>query len=442
MRKETTIIRAPRVVAGGVERRACVVLRGDRIVDVVPAVDPGDARVVDLPADRVLLPGLVDTHVHVNEPGRTEWEGFASATAAAAAGGVTTIVDMPLNSIPPTIDVGSLAVKRDAARGQLAIDVAFWGGAVPGNAGELKALHDAGVVGFKCFMLPSGVDEFPPLDPAGLRLAMRTIAEFGGLLIAHAEHPDEIDAAPPAHGARYADFVASRPPRSEVHAIERLIAKTRSIGCRTHIVHLSSAEALDLIRRTRRGGYPLTVETCPHYLTLRAEDVPDGGTQFKCCPPIRDEANRDELWAGLLDDTIDCIVSDHSPCPVDAKRLDSGDFGMAWGGIASIQLGLPVVWTEARKRGIPLHRVVQWMATAPAALAGLTGRGAIARGYRADLCVFAPDDTFVVDPARLRHRNPITPYAGRTLHGVVEQTWLAGLPVSDGERRGQLVVAG
>ncbi|HEV7204622.1 MAG TPA: allantoinase AllB [Jatrophihabitans sp.] len=430
--ERATIFRSSRVVTPAGERVANVVVRDGLIADVVDSADPGDAIVVELPADRALLPGLVDSHVHVNEPGRTEWEGFATATAAAAAGGVTTVVDMPLNCIPPTTDVAALAVKRAATQGQLAVDVAFWGGAVPGNAGELRALHDAGVVGFKCFLLPSGVDEFPPLDRAGLGEAMRTIAAFDGLLIAHAEDDSLIA---DAHGPRYADFLASRPDAAEVQAITALLDETRRTGCRTHVVHVSSAATLPLLRDAKAAGLPVTAETCPHYLTLRAEDVPDGATQFKCCPPIRDDANRDALWAGLLDGTIDCVVSDHSPCTVEAKRFDTGDFGDAWGGIASVQLGLPAVWTEAAARGVELARVVHWMAAAPATLTRLTDRGAVAAGRRADLCVFAPDDTFVVDPARLRHRNPISPYAGRTLRGVVEQTWLAGRRLT-GERDG------
>jgi allantoinase len=420
------------------ERPARIEISGGVVAAVGELDDPPE-----LGGELVLLPGLVDSHVHVNEPGRTEWEGFATATAAAAAGGVTTIVDMPLNSIPATVDVAALRAKRDAARGKLAVDVAFWGGAVPGNAGELRALHDAGVVGFKCFLLDSGVREFPPLDAAGLALAMETIAGFGGLLIAHAEDPAVIDAAPAPHGRRYADFVASRPPAAEVTAIETLLAQTRRTGCRTHVVHLSGATSLPLIRAAKDEGLPVTAETCPHYLTLRAEDVPDGATQFKCCPPIRDEGNRELLWAGLLDGTIDCVVSDHSPCTVAAKRLDTGDFGDAWGGIASVQLGLPAMWTEAAARGIPLARLVQWMCAAPAELTGLAGRGAIAPGYRADLAVFEPDAEFVVDPKRLLHRNPISPYAGRTLRGVVHQTWLAGAPLEeDGPRRGRLVAVG
>jgi allantoinase len=420
------------------------VLIRDGIITGVLGYDAGPPDAVEVAGDCVLLPGLVDSHVHVNEPGRTEWEGFATATAAAAAGGITTIVDMPLNSIPPTVDVAALEVKRQAAAGQLAVDVAFWGGAVPGNVADLRPLHEAGVVGFKCFLLPSGVDEFAPLDPEGLAEAMSEIAAFGGLLIAHAEDAAVIAAAPAAHGRRYAGFVASRPPGAEVRAIETLLAQTRRTGCRTHVVHLASAQSLPVIRAAKADALPVTAETCPHYLTLRAEDVPDGGTQFKCCPPIRDEANRNELWAGLLDGTIDCVVSDHSPATIEAKRLGHGDpargdFGEAWGGIASVQLGLPAVWTEASRRGIGLDAVAGWMAAAPAALTGLAGRGAIAPGMRADLCAFAPDRYWVVEEATLRHRNPISPYAGRTLRGIVEQTWLAGVRVDSGERAGRLV---
>ncbi len=435
---EVTAIRGRRVITPDGERAATVLLRDGIITGLAgyPDAPPGT---LTLAGDEVLLPGLVDSHVHVNEPGRTEWEGFATATAAAAAGGVTTIVDMPLNSIPPTVTVPALRAKQAAAAGQLAVDVAFWGGAVPGNVADLRPLHEAGVAGFKCFLLPSGVDEFPPLDPAQLGEAMAEIASFGGLLIAHAEDAGVIAAAPAAGGRRYADFLASRPPEAEQRAIVALLEQTRRTGCRTHIVHLASAAALPAVRGAQAAGLPVTAETCPHYLTLRAEDVPDGATQFKCCPPIRDDANRDALWAGLLDAAIGSVVSDHSPCTVAAKRLDTGDFAAAWGGIASVQLGLPAVWTEAARRGVGLDRVAAWMAAAPAALTGLADRGAIGPGLRADLCVFAPDEQFVVDPAALRHRHPVSPYAGRTLRGVVRQTWLAGRLAGPGQRAGRLV---
>ena len=435
---EVTAIRGRRVITPDGERAATVLLREGVIAGLAGYAGAPDGALT-LAGDEVLLPGLVDSHVHVNEPGRTEWEGFATATAAAAAGGVTTIVDMPLNSIPPTVTVPALRAKQAAAVGQLATDVAFWGGAVPGNVADLRPLHEAGVVGFKCFLLPSGVDEFAPLDAGQLAVAMAEIASFGGLLIVHAEDPEVIAAAPAARGRRYADFLASRPPEAERRAITALLALTRQTGCRTHIVHLASGAALPVVRAAKAARLPVSAETCPHYLTLRAEDVPDGATQFKCCPPIRDDANREALWAGLLDGTIDCVVSDHSPCPAAAKRMDTGDFGDAWGGIASVQLGLPAVWTEAARRGIGLDRVAGWMATAPAALTGLADRGAIRPGLRADLCCFAPGQEFVVDAAALRHRNPVTPYAGRTLTGVVRQTWLAGRRAGTGPPAGQLV---
>jgi allantoinase len=443
---ETTAIRARRVITPGGERPATVLIRDGLIVSLAD-YQAAPAGAVTLADGDVLLPGLVDSHVHVNEPGRTEWEGFATATAAAAAGGVTTIVDMPLNSIPPTVTVAALDEKRAAAAGQLAVDVAFWGGAIPGNVAELRPLHEAGVAGFKCFLLPSGSGEFPPLGPGELTAAMTAIAGFDGLLIAHAEDPAVIAAAPPAHGRRYAGFLASRPPDAEVRAIGALLAATRRTGCRTHIVHVSAAAALPVLRAAKADRLPVSAETCPHYLTLRAEDVPDGGTEFKCCPPIRDEANRAQLWAALLDGTIDCVVSDHSPCPPAAKRLANGDpqrgdFGAAWGGIASVQLGLPVLWTEAARRGIGLDQVAGWLAAAPARLAGLAGRGWIAPGQRADLCVFAPDETFVLRPDMLRQRHPLTPYLGQRLRGVVRATWLAGAPIESGERRGQPVRAG
>jgi allantoinase len=436
-------IRARRIVVRDGERSGAVVVRDGVIADLLDQAAAASYQptgaVIDVPDDCVLMPGLVDSHIHVNEPGRTEWEGFATATAAAAAGGVTTIVDMPLNSIPPTVDVAALEVKRAAAAGQAAVDVAFWGGAVPGNLDDLEPLHEAGVVGFKCFLLPSGVDEFPPLDGDQLRAAMRRIASFGGLLIAHAEDGGLIDASSHDIGTTYESFLASRPPAAETTAIEHLLQATRETGCRTHIVHLSAASAVPEVVAAKAEGLPLTVETCPHYLTLAAERIPDGATQFKCCPPIREESNRELLWAALTGGIIDCVVSDHSPCPVSMKRLDVGDFGLAWGGVASVQLALPAMWTEASARGLSLGDICRWMGTGSADLVGLTGRGAIAPGYRADLVVFAPDDTFVVDPSTLRHRNPVTAYGGRTLRGVVRQTLLAGVPIEPGTPRGELI---
>jgi allantoinase len=412
-----------------------------RIVSIGSVTDVIAARqVVDLADDEVLLPGLVDTHVHVNEPGRTDWEGFASATAAAAGGGITTIIDMPLNSIPPTCDVDSLTVKRETAAPQCSVDVGFWGGAIPSNLAELRSLHDAGVYGFKCFLLPSGVEEFPPLDDGELQQAMREIASFAGLLIVHAEAASAVLDAP--HDRRYDAFLRSRPPDAENRSIARLIDLARTTGCRVHVLHLSSAGALPMIAAARESGLELTVETCPHYLSFTSGTIPDGATQFKCCPPIRDEANRNALWQGLRDGVIDCVVSDHSSCTSDLKRLETGDFAAAWGGITSIQLGLPAVWTEARERGFVLADVVRWMSQRPAELAGLRHKGALAVGRDADFSVFAPDDTFVVDPSRLKHKNPITPYAGRTLSGVVRSTWLRGASINGDSLAGRLLSRG
>jgi allantoinase len=434
------VFRAARAVVAGRERSATVVAEDGRIAAIFDGVvDVAEADIVDVPSECVLLPGLVDSHVHINEPGRTEWEGFATGTAAAAAGGITTVVDMPLNSIPPTVDVAALATKRAAAEPQVAVDVAFWGGAIPGNVDDLRPLHDAGVVGFKCFMLPSGVEEFPPLDADGLLEAMTRIASFGGLLIAHAEAQAVIDAAPQPSGPAYRGFVESRPPQAETNAIATLLDATRATGCRTHIVHLSAAAALPLIREAKAAGLPVSVETCPHYLALAAERVPDGATTYKCCPPIRDEANRELLWAALLDGTIDLVVSDHSPCTPALKAMETGDFGAAWGGIASVQLSLPVVWTEASRRGVELAELVTWMATRPARLVGLETKGAIEVGNDADLVVFAPDEEFVVDPALLRHRHPVTPYVGDTLRGMVRATYLSGVAVEPGLARGRLL---
>ncbi|NYJ05637.1 allantoinase AllB [Petropleomorpha daqingensis] len=431
-------VRARRVVLPEGERAATVHTQDGRITAVTGFDDAPD-DVVTLADDEVLLPGLVDSHVHVNEPGRTEWEGFETATRAAAAGGVTTIVDMPLNSIPPTVNVKALQVKRQAAEGTVAVDVAFWGGAVPGNASQLPRLLAAGAVGVKCFLLDSGVPEFPPLDDDGLRAALTALADVDGLLIAHCEDDDVIAHAPPPAGASYARFLGSRPGTAEETAIGRLIAAARDTGARVHVVHLADADSLPMLRAARAEGVRITVETCPHYLTFAAEEVPDGATSFKCCPPIREAAHREALWAALVDGDIDLVVSDHSPCTPELKRLDVGDFGLAWGGIASLQVALPVVWSGARHRGLALEHVARWMAAGPAALAGLPAKGAIAVGKDADLVAFAPDERWTV--TELLHRNPVTPYAGRELTGRVRRTWLRG-QVADGAPIGRLLDRG
>ncbi len=433
------VVIARRTITTSGERSCEIGVHDGRIVAVRPLGTGLDGRRrLALADDEVLLPGLVDTHVHVNEPGRTEWEGFASATRAAAAGGVTTILDMPLNSVPPTVNAAALDIKRHVARGQCHVDVGFWGGAIPGNTDQLTRLQAEGVFGFKCFLSPSGVDEFPPLTADQMQAAMAVVQELDSLLLVHAEDSATL-AQPPAGKRSYRDFLVSRPRDAENLAIDAVIERARHTGVRAHVLHLSSSDAVSGIAAARLSGVAITVETCPHYLSLAAEEVPDGATQFKCCPPIREASNRELLWAALADGVIDCIVSDHSPCTGDLKQLDTGDFGTAWGGVASLQLGLPIIWTEAQRRGHPLTDVVRWMATRPAEIVGLPHKGRIAPGQDADLVVFAPAEEFVVDPAQLHHKNPITPYAGRTLSGVVRRTLLRGVEVTGHTPTGQLL---
>ena len=418
------MIRGRRAVTPDGERGASVHVV-DGTIERVGAFDdvPDGVEVVDA-GDLVVLPGLVDTHVHVNEPGRTEWEGFATATRAAAAGGVTTIVDMPLNSIPPTTTLEGLEEKRAAAEGKIHVDVGFWGGAVPENLGRLRDLHDAGVFGFKSFLCPSGVDEFGSLDADRLRLAMVEIAAFEGLLIVHAELPGPIDAATDAvrdaDPTSFSAYLASRPPEAEERAVAGIVAASAGTGCRAHVLHVSAAGCLDLV------GGAVTAETCPHYLTFAAEEIPEGATEFKCAPPIREAANRERLWDGVRAGKVSAIVSDHSPSTPDLK---AGSFFQAWGGIASLELGLRAVWTGARARGFGLEEVARWMSAGPASLAGLRTKGAIAEGMDADLVLFDPDHRATVDPAGLRQRHPTTPYAGRTLDGRVVTTYVRGVEV-------------
>jgi allantoinase len=425
VRQPELAVRARQAITPGGPVPALIVIADGKISAVLPYdTDPG-VPVVELAGDEVLLPGLVDTHVHVNEPGRTDWEGFATATQAAAAGGVTTIVDMPLNCLPPTTDAAALAVKRAAARGQCQVDTGFWGGAVPGSAAAIRGLHEAGARGFKCFLVDSGVPEFPPLDELELERAAGQIAELGSLLLVHAEDAACIAAAYGGGGAEYAAFLRSRPARAETAAIATVLNVVRRTGVRAHILHVSAAGALPLLAAARGEGLAVTAETCPHYLALAAEDVPAGATEYKCCPPIRARANRELLWEGLRAGVLDCVVSDHSPCPPELKQT-GGDFGRAWGGIASVQLALPVVWTFGRERGCSLADVARWMAAAPAQLAGLAAKGEIAIGRDADLVAFAPDAEFVVTAELLRHRHKLTPYLGQRLTGVVRRTWLRG----------------
>ena len=437
------VFRAPQALYQGRIAALEVAVRHEKIAAIEPlGTGLQAAEVIEVPEQQVLLPGLVDTHVHVNEPGRTEWEGFETATKAAAAGGVTTLIDMPLNSVPSTVNVDALNQKQDAARGQIFIDTGFWGGAIPGNTGDLKPLHEAGVFGFKCFLEHSGVDEFPHLEPEEMRTDMAEIAAFDGLMIIHAEDAHTLAQTRSqgvSGGPKYTDFLASRPREAEKVAIRSIIDGVRDTGVRAHILHLSDADSLELIAAAKAEGLPLTVETCPHYLTFLSEEIGDGQTAFKCAPPIREAENRDRLWQGLQDGTIDIIVSDHSPSTLELKEHGDGNFDTAWGGISSLQLGLSVIWTEALQRGVDLAQVISWMASTPADIARVPSKGRMAVGYDADLVVFDPHATWTVDAGALHHRNPITPYDGRELTGKVISTWLRGTQVEMTEGKGRFL---
>jgi allantoinase len=455
--RSNLVIRAKQVALPQGIQAAAIHISEDKITKVADYEDfPASCELVEVDEQSILMPGLVDSHVHVNEPGRTEWEGFETATRAAAAGGITTIVDMPLNSIPPTTTLAGFREKLAAAKNKCLVDVGFWGGVVPGNTSELAALLGAGVVGFKCFLIHSGVDEFPNVTEDDLRVALPELTRLGAILIVHAEVPGPISrtgipaCAPVAHNdppgtdrnvcpTKYETFLASRPRAAENEAVELMVKLAREFGTRVHIVHHSSADALGALRAAKTASLKITAETCPHYLTLAAEDIPDGATEFKCCPPIRERENCEQLWAALSDGTLDMIVSDHSPCPPEMKLRESGDFLAAWGGISSLQLRLPLVWTEAQRRGHSLSDLNRWLCAAPAQLVGLQNRkGKIAAGFDADLVIWNPKKQFEVAGQRLHHRHKLTPYEGKTLSGVVEKTFLRGRKIyDDGEFSGE-----
>ena len=434
------VIRAKRAVFPDGIRPAVVVVDDERITALLEDGAAVEAREeIVVPDDQVLMPGLVDSHVHVNEPGRTPWEGYESATRAGLAGGITTILDMPLNSSPPTTTVDNLDAKEEAAQGKLSVDVGFWGGAVPGNIDQMAPLWDKGVFGFKCFTAHSGIDEYGYLGYEGVKEVLAELAELDAVLIVHAEDSRILAEAPQDITDQYATFLASRPRAAENTAIEQVLAAARETGARVHILHLSSAEALPAIRAAKQEGVKVTVETCPHYLTFASELIPDGATEYKCCPPLRENDNRKALWEGLKDGTIDHIASDHSPCTVDLKVKDTGDFGKAWGGVASVQLGLPAVWTAGEEFGIELSDIARWLAANPCASFRVPGKGSIAVGNDADFAVVAPEETFVVDVEDLEHKNKISPYQGRTLRGVVKRTVLRGRTVDRDSKAGRII---
>ncbi len=406
-------------------RRSCFIAVEDgKITALLDAGEVPAGTVIDY-GHLMISPGLVDPHVHINEPGRTEWEGFETATRAAAAGGVTTLVDMPLNSSPVTTSVDALQTKISSAQGKLYVDCGFHGGVVPTNASVIEGLLDAGVIGVKAFLIDSGIDDFPAVSESDLRAAMPAVAKTGRPFLVHAELAGP--APVPPSTKNYGQYLASRPRQWENEAIAMMIKLCKEFGCSVHIVHLSSSDSVEQLRDARKEGLPITVETCPHYLFFAAEEIPDGATEFKCAPPIRERDNTEFLWQALREGVIDMIASDHSPCPPAMKKKGTGDFMTAWGGVASLQFGLSIIWTECRRRGIEPELISKWMSENTARLAGVEDKkGKIAPGYDADLVVWNPDATFVVEETIIQHRHKVTPYAGRELAGRVHATWLRG----------------
>ena len=422
-------IRGNRVLTTDGIRKAVVLVENGRIAAVLAELPDGFmADVIDV-QDSVLMSGLIDPHVHINEPGRTDWEGFDTATRAAIAGGLTTLVDMPLNASPVTTTAQAFDQKVAATAGKMHTNCGFWGGLVPGNTGEIEPLIHKGVLGFKAFLTHSGIDEFPNVTEADLRKAMPVIARHGLPLLVHCEL--STDGKLTTGDVRsYQNYLSSRPRAWEDNAIALMIQLCEEYNCRTHIVHLSSANSIEPIASAKQKGLPLTVETAQHYLFFTAETIPDGQTQFKCAPPIREKENNDQLWEALKSGIIDFVATDHSPAPPDLKQRKSGNFMTAWGGIASLQLALPVLWTAAQQRGISVERIARWLCEKPAEVAGLSHRkGRIATGYDADLLVWNPEKSFTVTEDMLYHRHKMTPYLNETLVGVVEQTYLGGVQV-------------
>lgn len=414
--------------AGAVD--GAVLISGGRIEQVGPASIVAAGTPVYDASSLMLLPGLTDTHVHINEPGRTDWEGYQTATRAAAAGGITTVVDMPLNCIPVTTSLKAFREKLMAVGRQLHVDCAYYGGVVPGNADALKEMVQAGIVGFKAFMVHSGIDDFPKAEPADLQRAMRILKPLDVPLLVHAELDDSDGTAVYAEHVLpepYSSYLKSRPDTWEIEAIRTVIALSAQEQCRTHVVHLSASGAVPDIIAARQTGTPITVETCPHYLTFTAEEIADGDTRFKCAPPVREKANQDKLWRHLANEEIDFVVSDHSPCAPHLKLQDKGDFEHAWGGIAGLQFGLPAIWSGTVARGYSAHQIVRWMCAQPAHLVGLEHRkGQIAPGFDADLVIYDPAKQTIPVPDSIYHKHKVTPYGGRSLRGAVEATFVRG----------------
>jgi allantoinase len=422
---QETVLKSKRVVTEDGIRPAAIIIRGEKIIGITDEYEAGK-NVVDA-GNNLIMPGIIDPHVHINEPGRTHWEGFDTATRAALAGGITTIVDMPLNSSPVTTTVAALKEKMEAASAHLHCNCGFWGGIIPGNQSEIEGLVTSGVLGFKAFLVHSGIDEFPNVNETELRKALHVIAKHKLPVLVHCELARDNHSHQSGKMLHYRDYLQSRPPEWETEAISLVIRLCRETGCPVHIVHLSAAEGIELIRNAKAEGLPVTAETVPHYLYFHAEQIQDGRTEFKCAPPIRSKDNNDRLWNGLIEGVIDFVATDHSPCPPSMKTDAKGDFNKAWGGISSLQFSLPVLWTGALRKGLALHVIPEWLCEKPARFTGLDHRkGFIKTGYDADLVIWDPENTFTVEEEIIYHRHKLTPYRGEQLYGTVEQTWIAG----------------
>ena len=426
-----TIIKSNRIITPSGIQPGYIIINEGVIEDVVEHLNSLEEVTITDAGNAVVMSGIIDPHVHINEPGRTDWEGFDTATRAAIAGGITTVVDMPLNSSPVTTTVQAFHQKIAATNNKLHTNVGFWGGVVPGNQDEIEGLIGCGVLGFKAFLTHSGIDDFPNVTEADLVKAMPIIAKHGLPLLVHCELTDTIERAN-GDSRSYQNYLASRPAFWEDDAIGLMIRLCEQFNCRVHIVHVSSATALPQIEQAKKRGLPLTAETAQHYLYFSAEDIKDGQTQFKCAPPIRDKANNNQLWKALQDRILDFVATDHSPATPGLKETGSGNFLKAWGGIASLQFALPVLWTAARERNIGLEYMATWLSENPAKLTGLSHKkGSIAKGYDADLVIWNPDESFLVTEDLILHKHKITPYLGQQLHGVVMSTYLGGKQVYD-----------
>ncbi len=433
-----------------VRARSAITSRGSGAVSIgirngsIICIEDFDAELksvseIFVPDHLVLLPGLVDTHVHLQDPGNSHWENFKSGTRAAARGGITTLIDMPLDSIPVTVSLETLAAKQKAAEGALMVDVGFWAGVTPWNLNQLNQLDREGVFGFKCFLANTGLDEFPSISLDILKQALTVLKEFDALLLVHAEDEEQLSKVPLVSGRNYAEYLSVRPASIESRAVADVLENVRLTGGRAHIVHVSTSNAADLIQSAKKSGLKVTSETCPHYLILRDSEVGDGATLYKICPPIRDEENRNALWEYLGNGTIDMVVSDHSPTSIDEKAIKEGDFQAAFGGVASLQISFPLAWTQAKKQGVSLEQLSRWMSQAPAELARLDTKGSLEVGKDADFFLFDPEATFEVNAAKLEHQQKFSLYEGRRLNGVVEATWLRGVKVDYQSPRGQIL---